>query len=90
MRRVRSVASNAPRPALLADTRGGSLVEYLIVVGVVAIAAQLAWRKFGAAISGVSTRQGDVVATVGAVDYGCVGTLCVTPGSGSGNSGGNP
>jgi hypothetical protein len=86
---------NAPVAArrhlgLLADTRGGSYIEYLIVVGVVAIAAQLGWRKFGGTVSAVTTRQGDQVALVGAVDYGCVGTLCVNPGTGAGNSGTNP
>jgi hypothetical protein len=74
----------------LGDTRGGSYIEYLIVIGVVAIAAQLGWRKFGSTVSTVTTRQADQVAIVGAVDYGCVGTLCLPPGAGGGNSGTNP
>jgi hypothetical protein len=78
-----------PRPApFLSDTRGGSFVEYLIVLGVVAIVAQLGWRKFGGAIGAVTHAEGDKVALVGGADYGCVGTLCVNPGASNGNSAG--
>jgi Flp pilus assembly pilin Flp len=75
------------RRGFLPDERGGSYIEYLVVVGLVAIAAQLGWRKFGGAVTTVSHAQGDKVAQIEGQEFGCVGTLCVNPGSNNGNTG---
>jgi Flp pilus assembly pilin Flp len=47
-----------------ADTRGGSLVEYIIVVGVVALLAIGAWRQFNGSVKSVVQRQADHVRTL--------------------------
>ena len=59
--------------ALARDTRGAGMVEYIIVLGVVALGAQTAFRAFGKSIADKARQQGDTVAAIG---DGCVGGLC--------------
>jgi pilus assembly protein Flp/PilA len=75
---------SSPSPGfrgLLRDTRGAGMVEYLILVGVIALAAQTAFRAFGKALTSVAREQG---VTVGMLETGdaheCVGGLCTTRG----------
>ena len=49
---------------LLRDRRGSSLVELLIIVALVALAAIGAFKLFGGAVGATSTRQGDCVASM--------------------------
>jgi Flp pilus assembly pilin Flp len=60
---------------LLRDTRGAGMVEYLIIVGVVAIAAQTGFRAFGKSVSGTARGQADTIAQID--DGSCVGGLCM-------------
>ena len=76
--RVRGDAATASRDrrrlrALARDTRGTGLVEYIIIVGVVALGAQTAFRVFGKSLSDKVKQQGDTVASI---DSDCVGGLC--------------
>jgi hypothetical protein len=50
------------------------MVEYIIIVGVVALGAQTAFRAFGRSINGKVNEQANTVAGVGGGD--CVGGLC--------------
>jgi Flp pilus assembly pilin Flp len=56
------------------DTRGAGMVEYIIILGVVALAGQTAFRAFGSSISKKVRQQADTVAQI---DSDCVGGLCV-------------
>jgi pilus assembly protein Flp/PilA len=47
------------------DERGANMVEYLIIVGLVAIAAMFAFKTFGGTVNTKITNQGT---TLGAVD----------------------
>ncbi len=59
---------------LLHDTRGASYVEYLIVLGMVALAAQVGLRAFGKSVAGTARSQADTIATI---ESDCVGGLCI-------------
>ena len=59
--------------ALARDTRGAVMLEYIIVVGVVALGAQTAFRVFGKSVADKARQQGDAVATL---NSDCVGGLC--------------
>lgn len=66
---------------LLRDSRGAGMVEYLIILGVVALAAQTAFRAFGKSIASVAREQGMTVGTIETGDSReCVGGLCVRRG----------
>jgi len=58
---------------LARDTRGAGMVEYVIIVGVVALGAQTAFRAFGKSLSDKVKQQGDTVASL---NSDCVGGLC--------------
>ena len=47
---MRSNAS--PRNTLLADKRGLTTVEYIIVLGLIAVVGIAAWQKFGETLTG--------------------------------------
>lgn len=49
---------------LLVDTRGANLVEYIILVGVVAILCIAAFRNFGGSINSKLDQQSDAVSRV--------------------------
>jgi Flp pilus assembly pilin Flp len=46
---------------LIKDTRGASLVEYIILVGVVALISIAAFKMFGGKVQDKTTRQGETV-----------------------------
>jgi Flp pilus assembly pilin Flp len=46
---------------LMSDTRGANLVEYIILVGVVAILCIAGFKIFGQAVSGKIEKQGGAV-----------------------------
>ena len=46
---------------LIKDTRGANLVEYIILVGVVALISIAAFKAFGGKIWDRSTKQGETV-----------------------------
>lgn len=52
------------RQTLAADTRGATMVEYLIVVAVVGVAAIAGWRLFGSTVEGETDEQGERIATM--------------------------
>ena len=58
---------------LARDARGAGMIEYIIIVGVVALGAQTAFRAFGRSVSDKVKQQGDAVASI---DSDCVGGLC--------------
>jgi pilus assembly protein Flp/PilA len=76
--RLRDIAS---------DTRGAGMVEYIIILGVVALAGQTAFRAFGTALSKKVRQQAD---TVSQIDSDCVGGLCVLHATGGDPSGPTP
>jgi Flp pilus assembly pilin Flp len=45
----------------LRDTRGAGMVEYIILVGVIAIFALVAFQKFGKSVQGKVQEQGETV-----------------------------
>jgi pilus assembly protein Flp/PilA len=47
--------------AFLKDTRGANMVEYIILVGVVAIIAMAGFKYFGASVTAKINQQGDTV-----------------------------
>jgi pilus assembly protein Flp/PilA len=49
---------------LLKDTQGAGMVEYIILIGVVAILAIAAFRYFGSSVSAKIQQQGDTVDAV--------------------------
>jgi pilus assembly protein Flp/PilA len=52
---------------LIKDTRGANLVEYIILVGVVALISIIAFKTFGGKMQAKITEQG---ATVGQINAG--------------------
>ncbi len=46
------------------DARGANMVEYIILVGVVAVLAMAAFKAFGGAVQNKIGEQGNVVNTV--------------------------
>jgi pilus assembly protein Flp/PilA len=48
----------------LKDTRGANMVEYIILVGVVAILAMAGFKYFGASVQAKIQQQGDTVGNV--------------------------
>jgi len=46
------------------DQRGAGLVEYVMLAGLVAIAAFAAFRGFGGAVSGAATDQAATIGTI--------------------------
>lgn len=55
--------NRACRVRVLRDVRGASLVEYMIILGVVALAALGAFQLFGESAQGLARREGDCVRT---------------------------
>lgn len=53
------------------DARGASLVEYLVIVGLVALAAVVAFKMFGSSVSGTSTAQGKTILCLAGGGAGC-------------------
>lgn len=49
--------------ALFADTRGAGLVEYIILVGLIALAALAGFRYFGSSVNTKARNLGDRVST---------------------------
>jgi pilus assembly protein Flp/PilA len=49
---------------ILRDTRGANMVEYIIIVGLVAFIAILGFQKFGGAISAKITGQSNTIGSV--------------------------
>ena len=47
----------------LKDTRGANMVEYIILVGVVAILAMAGFKYFGSSVTAKIQQQGDTVST---------------------------
>ena len=52
-------ASNPRR--LLSDTHGAGLVEYIILVGLIALAAVMGFRHFGTSVNSKAVKLGDAV-----------------------------
>ena len=50
--------------SMIKDTRGANLVEYIILVGVVALMSIAAFRAFQGQVWNKSTKQGEVVTNV--------------------------
>jgi pilus assembly protein Flp/PilA len=50
--------------SFIKDTRGANMVEYIILVGVVAILAIAAFKAFGGKVSQKITNQGNAVGNV--------------------------
>jgi pilus assembly protein Flp/PilA len=59
--------------ALARDTRGAGIVEYIILIGVVALLAITAFRFFGKSVADKAKQQGDAVVTL---NGDCVGGIC--------------
>jgi Flp pilus assembly pilin Flp len=55
---------------MLRDTRGANMVEYIILVGVVAILAMAGFKVFGGAVSSEITNQGTTVSGIQSQDPG--------------------
>jgi pilus assembly protein Flp/PilA len=55
---------------LLRDTRGANMVEYIILVGVVAILAMAGFRAFSGSVSTEITTQGNTVGGIQNTDPG--------------------
>ncbi|MEJ7733109.1 MAG: C2 family cysteine protease [Polyangiaceae bacterium] len=51
------------RYALRADTRGANLVEYMVVVGLIAILAMFGWRAFGSRVDASAEAQARCIET---------------------------
>jgi len=60
--------SNSIRPRrwlkFLGDTRGANMVEYIILVGVIALLAIVAFRFFGKSVSSKIEKQSETVRNV--------------------------
>jgi pilus assembly protein Flp/PilA len=54
-------ASTARRPTLVSDTRGAGLVEYVILVGLIALAALAGFSYFGSSVNTKARSLGDRV-----------------------------
>jgi pilus assembly protein Flp/PilA len=50
--------------SFIKDTRGANMVEYIILVGVVAILAIAAFKAFGGKVSDKITKQGTTVGEI--------------------------
>jgi Flp pilus assembly pilin Flp len=50
-----------PRPTLVSDTRGAGLVEYIILVGMIALAALAGFSYFGSSVNTKARSLGDRV-----------------------------
>ncbi|HQP36716.1 MAG TPA: hypothetical protein PLI95_16130 [Polyangiaceae bacterium] len=63
----RSPASTPRRPllTLLRDSRGANLVEYIILVGVIALIALAGFRFFGKTVDNKVQEQGNKVNQIG-------------------------
>jgi Flp pilus assembly pilin Flp len=53
---------------LLGDTRGANIVEYVILVGVVALIAVAGFRMFGGKVTEKITEQGNSVGNINGAD----------------------
>jgi Flp pilus assembly pilin Flp len=62
------------------DTCGASVVEYVILIGVVALFAIAAWRHFGTSIASTIARQGETVRTLDGVETTLSVGNSLTPG----------
>lgn len=51
----------ARRPTLVSDTRGAGLVEYIILVGLIALAALAGFSYFGSSVNTKARSLGDRV-----------------------------
>jgi len=51
--------------AIIQDRRGANLVEYIILVGVVALIALAGFKTFGSKVWDKSQKQGENVAAIG-------------------------
>lgn len=70
------IAASAPTNALLArDARGGSLTEYILVIGMAAVLVVASVRAFGKSAGAKAERQGECVA---ALDPGCARTVATS------------
>jgi Flp pilus assembly pilin Flp len=66
MNDTRSNASPAPRRRrLLSDTRGAGLVEYIILVGLIALVAIAGFEKFGEKVNNKAEALGEQVEDIG-------------------------
>jgi Flp pilus assembly pilin Flp len=65
-----------PSPSIMRDRRGAGLVEYLIVVGLVAVFCLAGWRAFGAEVDAKASAQS-----------ACVDTFSCGPGGAEGAEG---
>ncbi|MEJ7735676.1 MAG: C2 family cysteine protease, partial [Polyangiaceae bacterium] len=70
------------RRGLIADTRGASLVEYMLVVGAVGIVSIAGYRAFGSSVQARAEAQARCVET-----FDCGGNGAPTPGTGTAASG---
>jgi pilus assembly protein Flp/PilA len=61
---MRKVKNTGPR-RLLKDTRGANLVEYIILVGVVALVALAGYRIFGTSVEAKINQQAGEVDGIG-------------------------
>jgi Flp pilus assembly pilin Flp len=52
------------------DTRGANMVEYIILVGVVALIALAGYRVFGSAVDDAINAQSDSVGNINTTDGG--------------------
>lgn len=64
---------------LARETRGASIAEYLIVIGVVGLGAVAAFKAFGSKVFGASGAQGDTVVCVADGQSGCAGAAPALP-----------
>jgi Flp pilus assembly pilin Flp len=61
-----NAASSSPRkPRLLTDTRGAGLVEYIVLVGLVALAAIMGFQTFGGQVNDKAIDLGERVDEIG-------------------------
>jgi Flp pilus assembly pilin Flp len=67
MNDTRSNAISHPlrRRSLVADTRGAGLVEYIILVGLIALVAIAGFEKFGEKVNRKAERLGEQVEAIG-------------------------
>jgi pilus assembly protein Flp/PilA len=58
-----SILKSARASALFGDTRGAGLVEYIILVGLIALAALAGFQYFGTQVNTKARKLGDRVTT---------------------------
>lgn len=63
MKNSKSPMMTAPK-ALLADTRGANLVEYIILVGVIALIAIAGFKAFGSRVNDKVNEQSNSVGSI--------------------------